>query len=117
MRAASGACERSRSSKGGLEEIVPWDGLRPVYAFGRKQADAELVELGVVDRRRRAGERIEARLRLGEGDDLTDVLLAGEEGDEPVDAEREAGVRRRAVAEGVEQEAEPTPAPPRRRCP
>ena len=47
----------------------------------------------------RAGHRVDARLRLREGDDLADVLLAGEDGDEPVDAEGEAAVGRGAVAE------------------
>ena len=55
---------------------------------------------------RRAGERIGARLGLREGDDLADVLLAGEQRHQAVDAEGEAGVGRGAVAEGVEQEAE-----------
>ena len=52
------------------------------------------------------GEGVGARLGLGEGDDLADVLLAGQQGDQPVDAEGEAGVGRGAVAEGVEQEPE-----------
>ena len=55
---------------------------------------------------RRAGERVGARLRLREGDHLSDVVLAGEDRDQTVDAEREAGVRWRAVAEGVEEEPE-----------
>ena len=47
------------------------------------------------------------RLGLREGDDLADVLLAGEDRHQPVDAEREAAVRRGAVLERVEEEAEP----------
>ena len=42
------------------------------------------------------------------GNAITSRMLSspGEDGGEPVDAEREPGVRRRAVAERVEQEAE-----------
>ena len=43
---------------------------------------------------------------FGEGDDLPDVGLAREQRDEPVEAEREAAVRRRAHLERLQQEAE-----------
>ena len=46
------------------------------------------------------------RLRLREGDHLADVLLAGEDRDQAVETEREPAVRRRAVLERVEEEAE-----------
>ncbi len=86
----------------------PGGGGRSRAASGLRgeETEAELAELGLVDRRRGVGERVAARLRLREGDHLTDVLLAGEDRDEPVDADREPGVRRRAVAERLEQEAE-----------
>ena len=71
-----------------------------------QQPEAQVAQLAVVDGRRCVGERILARLRLREGDDLTDVLLAGEQGDEAVDPEGEAGVGRGAVAERLEQEPE-----------
>ena len=60
----------------------------------------------VVDRGGGVGEGVDAGLRLRERDHLADVLLAGEDRDEAVDADREAGVRRRAEPERVEQEAE-----------
>ena len=72
----------------------------------RQGAQAELGELGGVDGGGRAGERVGARLRLRERDHLADVVLAAQDRGQPVDAEREAGVRRRAVAERVEQEPE-----------
>src|SRR4051794_20128228 len=89
----SGACERARSAKHGSGR--GWEG-----------AEAELGELVGVDGGGGAGQGVDAGLGLGEGDDLADVLLAGEEGDEAVDAEGKAGMRRGAVAEGVEEEAE-----------
>ncbi len=46
------------------------------------------------------------RLRLREGDDLADVLLARQDRHQAVDAEREPAVGRRAVVERVEQEPE-----------
>jgi hypothetical protein len=52
------------------------------------------------------GEGSAARLGLGEGDDLADVLLARQERHQAVDAEGEAGVGRRPEAERVEQEPE-----------
>ena len=66
----------------------------------------ELGQAGGRQRLRRAGEQVGARLGLRVGDDLADVLLAGEDRGQPVDPEGEAGVRRRPVAEGAEQEAE-----------
>ena len=54
----------------------------------------------------RVGQRVGAGLRLRERDHLADVLLAGEDRDEAVDADGEARVRRRAEAERVEQEPE-----------
>ena len=45
-------------------------------------------------------------LGLREGDDLADAVLAGEDGHQPVDAHGEAGMGRRPVAEGTEQEPE-----------
>ena len=72
-----------------------------------EEAQAEHGQVGGFDRRRRAHQRVDAALGLGEGDDLPDVLLLREERGEPVDPEGEAGVRRGSVAEGVEEEAEP----------
>ena len=43
---------------------------------------------------------------FGEGDDFADRFFAGEEHDDAVDAERDAAVRRRAVGQRVEEEAE-----------
>ena len=57
--------------------------------------------------RRRAGQRIGAAGRLRERDHVADLLAPGEQRDDPVDAHRDPAVRRRAVAQRVEQEAEP----------
>jgi hypothetical protein len=53
-----------------------------------------------------AGHEVRADLRLGEGDHVADVVRADEVHDEPVEAEGDARVRRRAVRERLEQEAE-----------
>ena len=55
---------------------------------------------------RGVGHRVPARLGLREGDDLADVVLAGEDGHQPVEPDGEPGVGRGAVAEGAEQEPE-----------
>ena len=60
----------------------------------------------VVDRGGGVGHRVDARLGLREGDDLADVLLAGEDRHQAVDAEGEAAVGRGAVAERREEEPE-----------
>ena len=86
---------------------------RPCQARGRTRMPS-CGQLRRLDRQRRVGHRIGTRLRLREGDDLADVLLAGEDGDEPVEAEGEATVRRGAVLERVEEEAELAHRPPRR---
>ena len=69
----------------------------------------QLVELFFVDGRRRAGEEAQGARGLGEGDDLPDGLLAGEEHDQPVEAQGDAAVGRRPVAQGFEEEAELVP--------
>ena len=68
--------------------------------------DAELAQLQLVDRRRRAGQRVEAGGGLREGDHVADRLGAGEALDDAVDAVGDAAVRRRPVAQRLEQEAE-----------
>src|SRR3546814_8310324 len=74
--------------------------------LGREGAQAEVGQLLRVDGGGRAGHGVDARLGLREGDDLADVLLAGEDGHQAVDAEGEAAVGRRAVAERLEEEPE-----------
>ena len=68
--------------------------------------DAGLLALLRGDRRRGAGQRVAAGGRLREGHDLADGVGAGEHRGEPVEPEGDAAVRRRAVLEGLEQEAE-----------
>ena len=70
------------------------------------EAQAELVVLARLGRRRRLEHRVAARLGLGERHDLADVRLAGEERRPAIDAEGDPAVRRRAVLEGVEDGAE-----------
>src|SRR5438067_2701446 len=65
-------------------------------AWRREDPYTQLGQLPVVDGRGRAGEGIGARLRLRERDHLADVLLAGQDRDEPVGADREPGMGRGA---------------------
>ena len=77
--------------------------LRP----GRRvRVDARLLALQRGDRGRRGGQRVVAAAGLREGDDLADRVDPGEQGADAVPAERDPAVRRRAVGERVEQEAE-----------
>ena len=113
--------------EGGLARRAGQPGLgrgrRHGSAPRRQGAQAQLGQVGGLDRGGGVGERVGARLGLGEGDHLADVLLRQQQGHQPVDAEGEPGVGRRAVAEGVEQEAErscassgPMPSSPKMVC-
>src|SRR3954469_3285580 len=82
---------------------------RPISVAGEfwlVDADAELAQLQLVDGRRGAGEEVEARGGLREGDHVADRLRSGEALDDAVDAVGDAPVRRGAVAQRLEQEAE-----------
>ena len=67
----------------------------------------QLLELLRVDRRRRAGHQVDGGGGLRERDHLADRRLARQERHHAVEAERDAAVRRRAVFERFEEEAEP----------
>jgi hypothetical protein len=66
----------------------------------------QLAQLLLVHRRRRLGQQALGALGLGEGDHVADRLGAGHQRDDAVQAEGQAAVRRRAVLQRVEQEAE-----------
>ena len=68
--------------------------------------DAGLLALLGRDRRRGVGQRVVAAAGLRERDDVADRLVAAEQHDDAVPAERDAAVRRGAELERVEQEAE-----------
>src|SRR5690606_36872430 len=80
-------------------------GARP-GARERPVADEQLGQLGLVGRGRAAGHQILTLLRLGERDHVAEAVRAGHQHRQAIDAERDPAVRRRAVLEGVEQEAE-----------
>ena len=98
-----------------VREIACWQGigrlapnsLPTVVSGWGEESQAEFAEMVGVDRRGRVCQRVGAGLRLRERDHLADVLLAHQDRDEAVDAEREPGVRRRAEAERIEQKPEP----------
>src|SRR3979409_817485 len=58
------------------------------------QANVQLAQLLLVDRRRSMREQVLRARRLGKGDDVADRLGAGHHGDVPLQAEGELAVRR-----------------------
>ena len=70
-------------------------------------------QLFSVDRRGRARHQIDGVGRLREGDDFANGGFAGQQRDDPVEPERDAAVRGRAVLERLQEEPEAR-APPRR---
>src|SRR3954469_18519428 len=97
-----------RAPLGGL--ALGWGGApgAELAARGRRRREAqpELRELRRVDRRGCAGERVGAARGLGKGDHVADRVAAGGDRDDAVDAVGDAAVRRGAVAERLEEEAE-----------
>ncbi len=88
----------------GAHERRPY---RPSIVTRRRQeTQAERGELRRINGSRGARHRVGAGLRLRKRDHFADVLLAREDRHEPVDADREPAVRRRAIAERSEEEAE-----------
>ena len=75
-------------------------------ALAGASCEAELAQLRLVDRGRGAGQRVGAGGGLREGDHVADRVGAGEALDDAVEAVGDAAVRRRAVAQRLEQEAE-----------
>src|SRR5258708_15438126 len=69
------------------------------------QAQVQLAQLLLGDRGRGAGEEVLAALGLRERDDIADRVGARHESHHAVEAERDAAVRRRAVLQGVQEEA------------
>src|SRR5205823_1958585 len=67
------------------------------------ELEAELFQLRGVEGAGCVRQWVDARLRLRERDHLADVLLTGEDRDEAIDADRETGVRRRAVAARIQK--------------
>src|SRR5216683_1228348 len=70
------------------------------------QANVQLAQLLLVHRRRSMREQVLRALRLGEGDHLADGFGARHHGDDAIEAEGDASVRRRAVLERLQQEPE-----------
>src|ERR1700704_2132653 len=71
----------------------------------RAQADMQLAQLLLVDRRRSVREQVLRTLRLGKGDHVADRLGAGHHRDDAVQAEGDSSVRRRAVLQRLEQKS------------
>src|SRR4051794_98648 len=84
--------------------------LGPDARLGRRRRvvhpHAQLSQLLLTQRRRSAGEHPRAARRLRERDPLADRARARQQRHDPVEPEGDTAVRRRAVAERLEQEAE-----------
>src|SRR5262245_34151897 len=88
-------------------EASGWNwGLGGGSGGGGGGGEAGLLGLGGGEGGGSAGEGVEAGGGLGEGDHVADAGRAGQQHHHAVPAERDAAVRRRAVLERVEQEAE-----------
>src|SRR5207253_5788513 len=70
------------------------------------QPNAELAQLFLVHRARRVHQQVLRALRLRERDHIADRIDAGHQRDQPIEPEGDAAMRRGAVLEGLEQEAE-----------
>src|SRR5258706_2299984 len=74
--------------------------------FRFSQRDVQLAQLALGDRRRRAGDEVLAALRLRECDHVADRIGADHQRHQPVEAEGDAAMGRRAVLQRLQQEAE-----------
>src|SRR5579872_4533516 len=99
---ASGMRTRPSSPRGGLvlAATAPTGGWRG-------HPNAEVPQHAFLYGQRCARQRVEPRLRLGERDHLADVVLTRQDRYEAIQSHAEAGVRRRAIRERVEQVTEP----------
>src|ERR1700738_1847815 len=80
--------------------------------FGRLRPgglDVKLLQLSIVHFRRRSGHRVRPLLGLGEWNHVPQRFAAGEKHRQSVHPDRDPAVRRSAVLESVEQEAELQP--------
>src|SRR5437879_6382014 len=66
----------------------------------------QFLELCRLDRARRIEHQVLHALRLRKRDDVADVVRAREQHDDPVDARRNASVRRNAILERFQQKTE-----------
>jgi len=66
--------------------------------------DSQLRKLLPVNRRRSTCERTDSALRFGEGDALADVLQTQQNGNQSVQAQRDAAVGRWTVTQRIQQE-------------
>src|SRR5438445_2757925 len=73
---------------------------------GEVRLDPELLDLPQGHLSRRSGHQVDAAGGLRERDHVADRGTAGQEGDDSIDSQGDAAVRRRAQAQGRKQEAE-----------
>src|SRR5258706_16255013 len=69
----------------------------------RAKADMQLAQLLLVDRRRSVCEQVLRALGFGKGDHVADRFRAGHHGDDAIEAEGDASMRRRSVLQRLEK--------------
>src|SRR5574341_1766500 len=89
-----------------LPNVLPAMAMRCVRLLHQIELDPQLLELIRRHRGWRIGQRTLRFLGLGERDDVTDGVRAGEQHEEPVEAKGDATVGRGPVLEGLEQKTE-----------
>src|SRR3954447_6616316 len=100
-RAGESVHSKSSSPPGG-----PLRSIRLALSAPASHGDPKFAQLPLVDRRRRARQRIGPGGGLREGDHVADRLCPVQQRDHPVQPVGDAAVRRGAVAERLEQKAE-----------
>src|SRR5664280_940985 len=102
-----GVSEPYLAAAGGTDAAIPAAGATSGRCSRlRYGVDARLGPLGRRNGRRRAGKRVTAGGGLRKSDHVPDGVRTGEPLAEPVQAEGDSAVRRRAVAKRLQQEAE-----------
>src|SRR6266705_6831085 len=103
-RASSRASAESWKTPAFAASLIHSEFMRSILRLA--QANVQLAQLLLVHRRRGMREQILRPLRLWERDDVADGLGTRHHGDDAVQAEGDASVRRRAVLQRFEQKAE-----------
>src|ERR687897_160194 len=85
---------------------VPWDLELGAWNLTLIHLQMKLPQLLGIYRRGRAGHQVDRSGGLGERDDVAGRRLSAQDGDGPIESDRDATVRRGAILERVEEEAE-----------
>src|SRR5439155_18431208 len=92
----------------GLPQLSPFNATSYLshYTVLRLRFQVQLPELLRIDRRRGSGHQVQRIGGLRKRDDVADRRFTGQDGHDAIDPERNPAVRRRAVLQRFEEEAE-----------